>query len=67
MFGDERRDPALIGAFDPKCDLRKVVEDAAYSAQYLCETYYLGSPEVDFEIINGKFSIKNIIFRLNIF
>jgi pyruvate dehydrogenase kinase 2/3/4 len=52
MFGDERRDPALIGAFDPKCDLRKVVEDAAYSAQYLCETYYLGSPEVDFEIIN---------------
>ena len=54
MFGDERRDPALIGAFDPKCDLRKVVEDAAYSAQHLCETYYLGSPEVDFEITNGK-------------
>ena len=58
MFGDERQDPALIGAFDPKCDLRRVVEDAAYSAQSLCETYYLGSPEVDFEIINGNCSYK---------
>ena len=58
MFGDERRDPALIGAFDPQCDLRRVVEDAAYSAQNLCETYYLGSPEVDFEIINGNCSFK---------
>ena len=58
MFGEERRDPALIGAFDPNCDLRRVVEDAAYSAQSLCETYYLGSPEVDFEIINGNSSYK---------
>ena len=61
MFGDERRDPALIGAFDPKCDLRRVVEDAAYSAQNLCETYYLGSPEVDFEIINGNCAFITII------
>ena len=55
MFGNERRDPTLIGAFDPKCDLRKVIEDAADSASHLCEKYYLGSPEVEFEIINGKF------------
>ena len=61
MFGDERRDPALIGAFDPQCDLRRVVEDAAYSAQNLCETYYLGSPEVDFEIINGNCSFQTTI------
>ena len=61
MFGDERRDPALIGAFDPNCDLRRVVEDAAYSAQNLCETYYLGSPEVDFEIINGNCAFITII------
>lgn len=54
MFGNERRDPTLIGAFDPKCDLRKVIEDAADSASHLCEKYYLGSPEVEFEIINGK-------------
>jgi len=52
MFGNERRDPTLIGAFDPKCDLRKVIEDAADSASHLCEKYYLGSPEVEFEIIN---------------
>ena len=56
MFGNERRDPTLIGAFDPKCDLRKVIEDAADSASHLCDTYYLGSPEVEFEVINGKFS-----------
>ena len=55
MFGDARRDPTLIGAFDAKCDLRRVIEDAAESAQYLCEKYYLGSPEVEFEVINGKF------------
>ena len=54
MFGNDPRDPALVGAFDPKCDLRKVIEDAADSASYLCEKYYLGSPEVEFEIINGK-------------
>lgn len=52
MFGNDPRDPALVGAFDPKCDLRKVIEDAADSASYLCEKYYLGSPEVEFEIIN---------------
>ena len=58
MFGNERRDPTLIGAFDPKCDLRKVIEDAADSASHLCEKYYLGSPEVEFEIINGKCQIE---------
>ena len=57
MFGNERRDPTLIGAFDPKCDLRKVIEDAADSASHLCDTYYLGSPEVEFEVINGKLFI----------
>ena len=66
MFGNERRDPTLIGAFDPKCDLRKVIEDAADSASHLCDTYYLGSPEVEFEVINGKLflSFCQIISRL---
>ena len=61
MFGNERRDPTLIGAFDPKCDLRKVIEDAADSAAHLCEKYYLGSPVVEFEIINGKYHKSCII------
>ena len=55
MFGNDPRDPALIGAFDAACDLRKVIEDAADSASYLCEKYYLGSPDVEFEVINGNF------------
>jgi len=56
MFGDQSRDVSLVGAFDGKCDLRKVVEDAAASAQFLCEKYYLGAPEVEVELINGKLS-----------
>lgn len=56
MFGDriqDRSQHALIGAFDAKCDIRKVVEDAAHSAQHLCEKYYLGAPEVEIEVVNA--------------
>jgi hypothetical protein len=57
MFGDsiqDRSQHALIGAFDAKCDIRNVVEDAAQSAQHLCEKYYLGAPEVEIEVVNGE-------------
>ena len=58
MFGDriqDRSQHALIGAFDAKCDIRRVVEEAAQSAQHLCEKYYLGAPEVEIEVVNGEF------------
>lgn len=54
MFDDQPRDGSIVGAFDSKCDLRKVVEDAAASAQFLCEKYYLGAPEVEFEVVNDR-------------
>jgi len=57
MFGDriqDRSQHALIGAFDAKCDIRNVVEDAAQSAQHLCEKYYLGAPEVEIEVVNDR-------------
>merc|ERR1712130_1023791 len=55
MFGDRGSiDNSLVGAFDGKCDLRRVVEDAAQNAQYLCEKYYLGAPEVEIEMVNDR-------------
>ena len=71
MFGShvqDRSQHALIGAFDAKCDIRKVVEDAAHAAQHLCEKYYLGAPEVEIELVNGKSnnfksSFQSILFR----
>ena len=55
MFGDRGSlGNSLVGAFDGKCDLRRVVEDAAQNAQYLCEKYYLGAPEVEIEMVGGK-------------
>ena len=61
MFGEQTRshevNPSLVGAFDAKCELRKVVEDAAANAQFLCEKYYLGAPEIEIEMVNGKFCI----------
>ena len=73
MFGDriqDRSQHALIGAFDAKCDIRRVVEEAAQSAQHLCEKYYLGAPEVEIEVVNGEFfclsGILTFLFRLRI-
>jgi len=58
MFGEQTRshevNPSLVGAFDAKCELRKVVEDAAANAQFLCEKYYLGAPEIEIEMVNDR-------------
>ncbi|KAI5700653.1 hypothetical protein M8J76_008452 [Diaphorina citri] len=50
LFGDEltRGDSSLrhIGCIDPQCDLIGVVKDAYENARFLCEQYYLSSPEL---------------------
>ena len=67
MFGEQTRshevNPSLVGAFDAKCELRKVVEDAAANAQFLCEKYYLGAPEIEIEMVNGKCSSLGLVFK----
>ena len=67
MFGEQTRshevNPSLVGAFDAKCELRKVVEDAAANAQFLCEKYYLGAPEIEIEMVNGMFSSLWIVLK----
>jgi len=47
LFGTERaRESKHIGSIDPSCNLMDVILDAAENARFLCDQYYLASPEV---------------------
>nr|CAD7581850.1 unnamed protein product [Timema californicum] len=35
-----------IGSIDPQCDVMDVVQDAYENARFLCDQYYLSSPEL---------------------
>ena len=35
-----------IGSIDPACDVAAVVRDAYENARFLCDRYYLASPEL---------------------
>nr|XP_002125792.1 pyruvate dehydrogenase (acetyl-transferring) kinase isozyme 2, mitochondrial [Ciona intestinalis] len=53
LFGDSAvRHPNLYGTIDPNCDVPLVVEDAFTTAKFLCEQYYMGSPEVNVHVHN---------------
>lgn len=49
-----------IGCIDPNCDVISVVKDAYENARFLCDQYYLTSPELEIseslgmDIINNK-------------
>lgn len=36
-----------IGSIDPACDVVAVVKDAYENARFLCDRYYLASPELE--------------------
>uniref|UniRef100_A0A7E4V336 Protein-serine/threonine kinase n=1 Tax=Panagrellus redivivus TaxID=6233 RepID=A0A7E4V336_PANRE len=38
--------PRHVGCIDPACDVENVVQDAFENARFLCESYYLSSPNV---------------------
>lgn len=44
--GDLPGHPRHIGCIDPNCDVTTVVEDAYENAKFLCDQYYLRSPEL---------------------
>ena len=46
--------PRHIGCIDPKCNVLEVVKDAYENARFLCEQYYLASPEVDIKVFNKQ-------------
>lgn len=43
-----------IGCIDPQCDLGGVVKDAFENARFICDQYYLASPDLSLKEINGK-------------
>lgn len=55
LFGSDLNSnhPRHIGCIDPKCDILAVVEDAYENARFLCDQYYLGSPDLVIEEHNA--------------
>ena len=43
----------LQGAIDPDCVVADVVENAYTDAKFLCEQYYLNSPDMHLNVHNG--------------
>lgn len=44
-----------VGCIDPSCDVIGVIKDAYENARFLCDQYYLASPELKVKQHNGKF------------
>lgn len=72
LFGGElsHSDPQHrhIGCIDPQCNLVGVVKDAYENARFLCDQYYLASPELVVNEHNGIMnSMINIFLLLLVF
>jgi len=50
-----------IGAIDPYCDVLDVAQDAYENARFLCDQYYMSSPEVEFHCHNPYEEASNKI------
>lgn len=50
--GDLPGHPRHIGCIDPNCDVTSVVQDAYENAKFLCDQYYLKSPDMVIECKN---------------
>ncbi|XP_021920269.1 pyruvate dehydrogenase (acetyl-transferring) kinase, mitochondrial isoform X2 [Zootermopsis nevadensis] len=46
LFGGQLNDSRHVGCIDPQCDLVGVVKDAYENARFLCDQYYLASPDL---------------------
>lgn len=61
LFGKNQRATRHIGCIDPVCDPGSVVRDAYENARFLCDQYYLASPElelVEYNRLEGGDSIR---------
>jgi len=52
--GDIPGHPRHVGCVDPNCDVYKVILDAYENAKFLCDQYYLTSPCLIVEQVNGE-------------
>ena len=48
-----------VGCIDPFCNVVHVIEDAAANARFLCDRYYLASPELDITQVNGESRVRS--------
>lgn len=46
LFGGQLNNSHHVGCIDPQCDLVGVVKDAYENAKFLCDQYYLASPDL---------------------
>lgn len=53
-----------VGCIDPSCGVLGVVKDAYENARFLCDQYYLASPELKLTEYNGKCKRKTKLLQL---
>lgn len=51
-----------IGCIDPQCDIVSVIKDAYENARFLCDQYYLASPDLIINTAqhNGKCNVDTV-------
>lgn len=52
IFGDKPQEGRHVGWIDPTCDPVAVIRDAYENARFLCDQYYLASPELEIQTHN---------------
>jgi pyruvate dehydrogenase kinase 2/3/4 len=54
LFGGQMNNTRHIGCIDPNCNVQSVVRDAYENAKFMCDQYYLASPELVVQEHNRK-------------
>ena len=63
LFGGELHShDRHIGCIDPYCNVISVVKDAYENARFLCDQYYMASPDLVVKQCNGKLSSNGIFY-----
>lgn len=57
LFGGHNGHNRHVGCIDPSCDVIGVIKDAYENARFLCDQYYMASPELIIKQHNGKFEL----------
>lgn len=52
IFGDDCQRPQDVGCIDPYCDVPALIKDAFSNAAFLCDQYYLQSPNLNLKVVN---------------
>lgn len=55
LFGKEQTSSRHVGGIDPNCSVVAVLQDAYENARFLCDQYYLASPELRLKEYNSEF------------